>query len=429
MAGAIRSFSVVGLLSVLLAAAVFSTNASAQIIETSGGNRSSAPMVRLSGFPADADVDVTFIRTVPDLADGVFSAAARYRTDADGAVSLATRPASGDWTSAQPEAPFWSMQLDGQASAPPDGVVRIQARSGGVSAQTHYTLPSTAPVTIEPVTQFPGAFLARPADASGPLPLIIVLGGSEGDDHTARYIAPRLAAEGFAALGLPYRSPDRGQGQAFPGLPDVFTRIPVERLDDVRAWARRDARVDHRRIGLWGVSKGAEFAILAAAHYRWLDAVAAIVPSDVVWEGFGSGDLERTGTASFSFNGRTLPFVPYGAAGRGREAKDSGRWQNPERAAAARIPIERFPGLLLVAGGEQDRTWDSSGMSQAIAEHRAQAGRPTVSLIFRDAGHELIGDALEPASSHLGGTAEGNGNARMLTWEATIELFRAAWPR
>lgn len=54
------------------------------------------------------------------------------------------------------------------------------------------------------------AFLARPANASGPLPLIIVLGGSEGDDHTAREIAPRLASEGYAVLGFPYRSPDRG---------------------------------------------------------------------------------------------------------------------------------------------------------------------------------------------------------------------------
>lgn len=387
-----------------------------------------APLVRLTGFAPGAEVDVSFIRTPPDGAPPSFRATARYRVASDGTVDVASAPLGGDWKAPVPEAPFWSMQPDPNAPVPANDVVLIEATSGSVRAQADYRLPGPGQVTVDPVEEFPGAFLARPATASGPLPLIIVLGGSEGDDITARDIAPRLASAGYAALGLPYRSPDRGQGQALPGLPSLFSEIPVDRLEQVHRWAREDARVDGHRIGLWGFSKGAEFAIIAAAHYPWLDAVAAIAASDVVWEGFGSGSLERTGTASFSLHGNPLPFVPYGEPGRQRNSKQSGRWLHPRKAAEARIPIERFEGLLLVAGGEQDRSWDAAGMSQAIAERRAGAGRQTVSLIFADADHALTGGLLDPVEPERGGTVEGNGRAGRAVWAATLALFRTAWP-
>ena len=83
---------------------------------------------------------------------------------------------------------------------------------------------------------------------------------------------------------------------------------------------------------------------------------------------------------------------------------------------------------MLVAGGEQDRAWDSAGMSQAIAERRAEAGRHTVSLIFPDAGHGLTGGLLDPGEPDGGGTVEGIGLARKAVWAATLDLFRTAWP-
>ncbi len=320
------------------------------------------------------------------------------------------------------------MQPDPSAPVPVSTVVMIQATAQGIRAKAEYRLPEPAPVQIEDVTQFPGAFLVRPASATGRLPLIIVLGGSEGDDHTARGIGPQLAAEGYAVLGFPYYSPDRGRGPAIAGLPSVFAEIPVDRLEEVHRWASTDPRIDVNRIGIWGQSKGGEFAIIAAATYPWLDAVAAIVPSDVVWEGFGSGTIERTGTPSFSLGGKPLPFVRYGVPGRARDSKDTGRAQYPQDVAAALIPIGRFRGLLLVAGGEQDRTWNSAGMSQSITQRRKDSGLPTVSLVFPDAGHALVGGSLEPVDVSRGGTVEGNGAAQKAVWAATRELFRTAWP-
>lgn len=398
-------------------------------ISAPAANRSGAPEVRLVGFPAASEVEVSFTRTPPDGKPPSFRSKARYRVGSDGSLVLSNAPMAGDWTLPLPEAPFWTMRPDPSAPALDPQVVLIEAKMGSITRKAEFRIPERAGVTIEPVTQFAGAFLARPQGASTALPLIVILGGSDGDDRTARHVAPLLAGEGFAALGLPYISPDRGKGQAIAGLPSEFSHIPVDRLEEVHRWASADSRVDPQRIGLWGVSKGGEFAILAAANFQWLDAVAAIVPSDVVWEGFSYATPAGTGTPSFTIRGRPLPFVPYSAPGRGKDVKEAGRRADPARSAAARIPIERFAGSLLVAGGEHDTSWDSAGMSQSIAERRAEAGRSTVSMIFADMGHDLSPTLLEPIQPTPGASAESIGQAKLKIWNATVDLFNAALKR
>jgi dienelactone hydrolase len=44
-------------------------------------------------------------------------------------------------------------------------------------------------------------------------------------------------------------------------LPAEFADIPVDRLEQARAWLQQQPRVDADRIGVIGVSKGAEFAL------------------------------------------------------------------------------------------------------------------------------------------------------------------------
>ena len=69
--------------------------------------------------------------------------------------------------------------------------------------------------------------------------------------------------------------------------------------------------VDIDRFGLFGGSKGAEFALIAASRYPWIDSVVAYAPTDLVWEGWGLEVIEAEGTrSSFSFEGEALPFMP-----------------------------------------------------------------------------------------------------------------------
>ncbi|MBC7505038.1 MAG: hypothetical protein H7267_04865 [Sandarakinorhabdus sp.] len=224
------------------------------------------------------------------------------------------------------------------------------------------------------------------------MPVVIVFGGSEGGSFVARTYAPMLAAQGFAALGLPYYSPGYDPKDRLPGLPTSFTDIPGDRLAEVKKWIDAQPDLDGRRIAIWGVSKGGEFAMLAASRLPWLTAVVSVVPSDVVWEGWGG---QGPATASFSWDGKALPFVPYlgvdlelARVARGermemRRPNIAGRAANPERVRAATIPVENFAGEMLVIGGDDDRVWPSAGMARAIAERRDEAGRTTALNLVR----------------------------------------------
>jgi acetyl esterase/lipase len=297
-------------------------------------------------------------------------------------------------------------------------------------------------VTVTPVGEaFPGALLAR-RPGSELRPAVIVLGGSEGGDWLARTMAPRLASYGYAVLGLPYYAPAYARRDDLAALPSAFVDIPVDRLDEARAWLATQTGIDTGRIAVYGVSKGAEFALLAATRYDWIDAVVAIVPTDVVWEGWGLDGIAPGTRASFSWRAEALPFVPYLgmeaefiAMGSGgavlRRAHDHGRAAHPERAIAARIPVERFRGALLVAGGMQDKVWASGPMAQNIAERRAEAGLATVNLVFHDAGHALGGHGWSPTTEldglgmAMGGSARGAAHAQQRTWQATLALLSA----
>ena len=58
-----------------------------------------------------------------------------------------------------------------------------------------------------------------------------------------------------------------------------------------------------------GTSKGAELALLAAVRMPWIKALVALVPTDVVWEGWGLGVSPGQRT-TFAWQGNALPFVP-----------------------------------------------------------------------------------------------------------------------
>lgn len=395
--------------------------------------------VRLAGLSPGATV---VVRATRRTRDGTLSYAAhaRYVADRRGRIDARTAVArDGTYAGADGLGLFWSgVARPARGDDPEPGSVRFTASVGDaeVATATARTGPAPGAVLVEDGTPFPGAVWVRPA-TRGRHPVIIVLGGSEGGNATAAALAPLIAARGYAVLGLPYYDPGYGPGAPIPGLPRSFTDIPVDRLLAVRAWLNRQPEVDARRIGLWGASKGAEFALIAASRYRWIRAVTAIVPTDVVWEGWG-----RPGppTASFSLDGRPLPFQPYvgmaaelAKAAKG-EAMDlrrvhlAGRAAFPARLAAARIPIERFRGALLLAGGGQDQIWPSSEMARAIATTRARAGRPTQLLIFPGANHFLGGPGTDPAGelATAGTTPAAIAQARAATWRATFALFARA---
>lgn len=340
----------------------------------------------------------------------------------------------GDYQGLDPAGPFWSMRpVERTAEEPGRLAVKVLVDGASVVEAEAEWLAMPSDIVTEDIAAFVGARLYR-STAGHKLPAIIVLGGSEGGSSASRASAARLAGFGYAALAVPYYNPG-WSGEHLPGLPDAFADIPVDRLDAIHDWILSRPDLDPHQIGLYGVSKGGEFALIAASRFAWLRAVAAIVPSDVVWEGWGTDEPDGS-RSSFAWQGQALPFVPYvgmteaiSAISQGQPrslvgAHLEGRRASPARAAEARIPVERYCGALLVAGGDQDMTWPSGSMVRAIAERRGEVGLPTVALTFADAGHSLSNTGWAPIN--LPGNVPSpaiSAAAQRQVWEATRSFF------
>ena len=365
-----------------------------------------------------------------------------------GTVDLGSAaPTSGSYAGVDVRGLFWSMVAtsDSVPTGAQPNQVRLRARVGGrVVADTTIVFLNALPeVRVEQVAAFPGALLAS-LPGGGRRPVIIILGGSDGGSRAARE-APKFASQGYAVLGLPYHSPAAGPRapRELPELPADFADIPVERLNAVYDWLRTRDDVDPERIALYGSSKGAEMALLAASHFPWIRAVVAVAPSDVVWEGWGWGVIPGT-RSSFSLNGTSLPYVPFegfldemanmqsGAPIHIRRFHDRGRAAHPEAVDAARIPIERFRGKLMLVAGEDDQSWNSAAMTRSITARRAAAGLETVALIFPDAGHLLNGNGWSPTTHYnvgqeqSGGTPMATARAQAEVWTAMLDFLRNA---
>ncbi len=437
---------------VLVFALLLSANLQAQRIEV-------RPDVILSGeevqivlkqFPRDAAVELRAERALntwqPNTKPALYRSQARFRTSAAGSLDLATAtPLEGSYRTADVRGLAWSMKPTGE-SAPgdwPTDRLRFTALiDGEVVAEASLTIHGARDdVIVEDIGDaFPGAVFAH-LPGRQRRPAIIVLGGSEGYDWVARSVSPQFASRGYAVLGLPYHAPAFIPRRDLDMLPKSFTDIPVDRLQSAYEWLRGRDDVDADRIGVYGVSKGAEFSLIAATRMDWIDAVAAIVPSDVVWEGFGAFDAAAGTRSSFSWKGEPLPFVPYdniqaefSAMGTGggavlRRPHDHGRAAHPDRAVAARIPVETYRGALLVAGGMLDAIWGSGPMAQSIAERRAEAGLDTTTLVFWGAGHALTGDGWSPTTQldagpmSMGGLPAETAQAQAETWRSTLAFF------
>jgi acetyl esterase/lipase len=420
--------------------------------------------IRLIDMPPGAQVQVQALRAVREEGGSKrqYVASATYIADALGVVDLATQApsaghAQGSYSGADVRGLLWSMlpvpdvaPLDADTSTqtvtlvghakPPEGVKRALH----TITQTIELLTSLPQVQQRAAPPFPGAVFAH-LPGSVKRPALIVLGGSEGGSAITK-AAPAWASRGFAVLALPYYSPPQwGPGGAkpaeLPSLPAAFADIPVDRLEQARAWLAQQPQVDATRIGVMGTSKGAEFALLAGVKMPWIKSIVAIVPSDVVWEGWGPG-VPAGQRASFAWQGEPYPFVPYvdfdketagfanGQKVRIRIPQDKGRAAHPERAIAARIPVERIKAALLVMGGMDDQVWASGEMVNHIVNARRAAGLTTLGLVYNDAGHYLGGTGEQVTTQYnvglfqAGGTPQGNARAQADAFAKTLQFLR-----
>ena len=266
-----------------------------------------------------------------------------------------------------------------------------------------------------------------PARGARAGPAILVLGGSEGGiGRGTQRTATALQAQGFSVLALSYHRA--------PGQPPHLEEIPLEYFGTALAWLRRQPEVDPGRVGILGVSKGAEAALLVATRDPEIAAVVAALPSSIVWQG---ASFDRSGEfdSSWSEQGRPLEHVRYGRWKWWREMTPilTEALEAVPADSGAFIPVERAEADVLLVCGEADSLWPSCPMARQVEARANERGGPQVTLLaYPEAGHAAFGQPLEggdPGYSQLdmtGGTDAGNNRARGHGWPRVVAFLRSA---
>jgi dienelactone hydrolase len=127
---------------------------------------------------------------------------------------------------------------------------------------------------------------------SGPLPGIVAFGGSGGGMGPTTGWAPALASRGFAVLAIAYFGA--------PGLPEALIHIEVEVVERAVGWLTDAGKTDGDAVGVIGMSRGSELALLASVLLDGVGPVVAFSPSGISWSGIGAGGPVESPAWTFS---------------------------------------------------------------------------------------------------------------------------------
>lgn len=352
--------------------------------------------------PADALIDEPVTISVTGATPGARVTIAL----GDASKDTFAADANGTVEDADPMRLFWTASHNADSW-------KISASDGTTSAETTITRRAVASdVTMTSVHEhgMVGEFYQPPG--AGRHPAMLVLSGSGGGIPPASSFAGGLASRGYAVLALAYFGVE--------GLPSRLHDIPLEYFGTALDWLMAQPTVDPKRIGILGVSRGGELALLLASILPQFRAVVAYVPSNVVVGGCCTGRSE----SSWTIGGRAL------------------LWAFPERdndlrQARAEIHVENIHGAVLLISGRSDHVWPSSEMSNAIMarlDHNHFA-YPHEHLTYDNAGHGLgrpytstmdINEVRHPLTGRviaLGGTPEGTAKAREDAWRHTLKFL------
>ena len=195
----------------------------------------------------------------------------------------------------------------------------------------------------------------------GPFPAVMILHGSEGAwSGWSHRNAAILAAQGF--LAFPFGYSKGGNAWNAGNIID----IPLDRTVDALK-ALGDFPFAGSKLGLYGVSRGAEHALVLASLMAregmegLPDALAAHSPPDVVCGAFNAAAWRDPGDPGWQ------PWDP---------GKRAWTWRGSSEGFLPTTPIEieRFEGPLFLSHGTADRVW-SVEMTRRLESRLRQHGR------------------------------------------------------
>lgn len=133
-------------------------------------------------------------------------------------------------------------------------------------------------------------------------PLIVGLGGSEGGNAWAsnrwKNTRDKFLEKGYAFLAIGYFGAE--------GTPKILDKIAIDDVYNAIAAAKKQAKIDDKKVAVIGGSRGADLALILGSYYKDISVVVGMSSSHAVFPGH---TLELT-TSCWTFKGKELPFIP-----------------------------------------------------------------------------------------------------------------------
>ncbi|MCK8605016.1 acyl-CoA thioesterase/BAAT N-terminal domain-containing protein [Leuconostoc citreum] len=248
------------------------------------------------------------------------------------------------------------------------------------------------------------------------LPAILILSGSEGGIEKAQAIAQLIANHGFATLAIGYF----GIGN----LTKDLSRIPLEIIEDSISFFKSQKMIDSKHISIYGRSKGAEFALLAASYFSEINCVVVNSPSNVVYEGISNKGFP-TRTSSWSYRGKNINYFPFSFKTFFLSKITHKDFPLINENSSCEIPVEKINGNILCIASSKDEIWNALQASKRIQKRLAKYNfqHQFNSNYVENAGHMLT-IPCQPNSRYKNIDKKLLMNDTYETWNNTVSHFK-----
>ena len=221
--------------------------------------------------------------------------------------------------------------------------------------------------------------------------VMIVMSGSNGGMGITRKEALFYHKNGIPSLALAlFKTKQTGK---------FLDSVPVEYVENAIKWLKEQG---YQRIGIDGMSKGSEMALLSASMFSELSCVIARVPSYFVSEGLsGKGKSKGpSGTSCWSYKGKEIPYAPYN-----QRAFDMLKMFREERelhiirfnrdknvTPETIIPVEKIKAPILLLSSKNDEVWPSYEASLYIEKRLQEQGfvYPVKHIAYEHMSHAMM---------------------------------------
>ena len=218
---------------------------------------------------------------------------------------------------------------------------------------------------------------------------MIVVSGSDGGIRWADKIASVYSAHGIPSLAVAYWKTKYTS--------NTLALIPIEIIQSAVTWLKDNG---YSKVGIYGISKGAELALVSASLLPQIEFVIAVSPSCCVFEGIARPACSNS--SSWTWGGQPLPYasfhnVPISLIKNILNNREFGFVKQYSDVLATNkneeniIKVENINGPILLLSAKEDAQWPSAKMGKMIVDRLTDKKFkfPYQCEIFNPASHIL----------------------------------------